>query len=209
MTAHILGPVRAALLALLLVLSFTTVAGTAAAAPTGTSTASIQTAPSAKATGLAKWKCGKWRSHGGIGWRYCANITRYDGHFKTDYTNSQFNEFRHQSITFTCTTQKSTTWTFGANATVKAEAGVIFAKAETSISASVSRSTTTTDTTSGTYKIPPRKWAHCKRGTYWYTWSGLTKKVTCDSSGCVKSDVRSYTAHAPTREAWKIGPGRD
>ena len=154
------------------------------------------------------WKCGAWKAHGGIGWRYCAKISRYDDQFTTDYTNSQFNEFRHQTINFNCSTSKSTTWTFGATASVEAEAGVIFAKAKTSISASVSRSTTTTDTTAGSYKIRPRSWAHCKRGTLIYSWSGFTKKVTCDSSTCRTTDMKSYTAHAPSREAWYIGPGR-
>jgi hypothetical protein len=212
MTSHILKPARAALMALLLVLAFTTATATATSASAdstkATANASTTTSPSAKASGLKKWKCGKWKGNGGVGWRYCAKITSHSGKFSADYTETQFNKFRHQTISFTCSQSKSKTWTFGATATVKAEAGVIFAKAETSLSASISRSTTTTDTTSGTFKIKPRHWAHCKRGTYVYKWSGLTKKVTCDSSGCVTSDVRSYTAHAPTRAAWFIGPGR-
>lgn len=162
----------------------------------------------AKADTLHKYKCGKWANHGGIGWRWCANITHFDDKFTTDYTDSQYNRFRNQSVTFTCSQSKSTTWEYGGSATVEAEAGVIFAKAKTSFTVHLSRSTTTTNTTSGTYKIPPRSWANCKRGTLIYSWSGYSKKQTCDSSGCVWSGLRSYTKHAPTRPAWKFGPGR-
>lgn len=166
------------------------------------------TAPHARTEALSKWHCGKWSGNGGIGWRYCANFSVFDEQFDTDYTRSVFNKFRHQTLTFQCKTSKSTTWRFYAEGTVKAQAGVIFAKAEASATAGVEHSVTTTDEVSSSFKVRPRHWANCKRGAYKYKFRGLVRKQTCDSSGCVYSGMQSFTGQAPSRDAFMIGPGR-
>ena len=190
------------LVALLLGLSTLSPSAQAAPAKSGTPAAH------ARAEAISKWHCGKWSGNGGIGWRHCAKFSVFDEHFDTDYTRSIFNKYRHQTITTQCSTSKSTTWRFYAEGTVKAEAGAIFAKAEASATAGVERSVTTTDEVSSTFKIRPRHWANCKRGAYTYKFRGLVRKQTCDSSGCVFSDLKSFTGQAPSRDAFIVGPGR-
>jgi len=195
--------VRACLLALCLLLGSLTLAPAQAAAPTdaGGKTTVAKVSP-------GSWKCTKWRTQGGADTRTCAKITAFDESFDVDYRRTFFNKFRKKKITVQCTTSKETTWKFGVSATVEAEAGVIFAKAKTSISGSIERSSTTTDTASATFKLKGRHYAHCERGMYEYKWRGVVKRQACHPSQGCKTWKKSYRAHAPSRDAFFIGPGR-
>lgn len=215
MRTQIITLVRAVLVTLALVLGSTALptAGAAEAhAPDGASaTASTSASPSARRSTerLGTWHCGHWSGSGGTGWRYCAKLTSIKDKFDVDYAADNFNEYYDRSAQWTCKHSKTTTWTFGASVSVKAEAGVIFAKAEASASASVQRSASTTDESSISFTIKPREWAHCKRGMHKYVMHGYSKKQICDSSGCQDDiDFKSFTAHAPSRESYRFGPGR-
>lgn len=177
-------------------------AGAGAAADTG-----VRALVAAKGSPGA-WKCTKWKHGPSVSARNCAKITDFEQHFDVDYTRTFYNGFKKKTITVQCTTSKTTTWKFGVSATVEAEAGVIFAKAKTSLTGSVERSASTTDTASATFKLKPKKYAHCKRGMYEYKWRGVVKREVCHpSQGCDVTKKR-YRAHAPSRDAFFIGPGR-
>jgi hypothetical protein len=154
------------------------------------------------------WKCGKWAHGPSVSSRNCAKITSFDQTFDVDYTRTFYNKFKRKKITVQCTTSKTTTWKFGVSATVEAEAGVIFAKAKTSLTGSVERSASTTDTASATFKLKPKRYAHCQRGMYEYKWRGVVKRETCHPSQGCRTTKKKYKAHAPSRDAFFIGPGR-
>ena len=85
--------------------------------------------------------------------------------------------------------------------------GVIFAKAKTSITAGVSRSTSTTRTTEISYPHPARTWAHCERGIHGYSFRGEVRKQTCRPSGCTKT-ITPFKGSAPEAGFWQYGAGR-
>ena len=155
---------------------------------------------------LSKWRCKPFESPSVTG-KTCARFSVFDERFDIDYTRTVFNRFRHQTVPFTCRTSKQTTWKFGVSASVKAEAGLIFAKAEVSTTASVERSVTTTDEVSATFRVRPRSWANCKRGTYVFKIRGEVKRIRCNAGGCNNSRSR-FTAEAPSRDVFLVGPGR-
>lgn len=155
---------------------------------------------------LGKWRCKNYRSPSVVG-KTCARLTSLDQDFKVDYRRSFFNKFRKQTVPFSCSTSKTKTYTAGLTVTGKAEAGVIFAKVETSASASVSASYTTQDSASATFKVKPRRWAHCERGTYVYSFRGQVKRVRCNAGGC-RNSKESFRGHAPSRDLFTVGPGR-
>jgi hypothetical protein len=198
----------------LAVLATSAPAGAAPADRAAASTPASTLASTAASTAvLAKsspkaWRCTKWYHGPSVSSRTCAKITEFDQTFDVDYTRTFFNKFRKKKITVQCTTSKSTTWKFGVSATVEAEAGVIFAKAKTSLTGSVERSATTTDTASATFTLKPRKYAHCERGMYEYRWRGVVKRETCHPSQGCRVTKKRYRAHAPSRDAFFIGPGR-
>ncbi len=173
-------------------------ASAAGATPSATPTAQRREAPGA-------WKCKSDRD--GMG-KVCARFTAFDQRFDTDYTRTLFNKFRRKAITVRCETEKQTTWRFSVSATVEAEAGVIFAKAKASATAGVERSVTTTDRVSAEFRLGPRKWANCKRGTYVYKIRGQVKRVRCHPSQGCNTTRKSFRAQAPSRDAFFIGPGR-
>jgi hypothetical protein len=202
MTMSLTNLVRGGLVTLSLVLGALAVAPAQAAAP-----ADATPRVAAKAS-PGSWHCTKWRSQGGASTRKCARITSFDETFDVDYRRTFFNKFRKRKIHVQCTTSKETTWKFGVTATVEAEAGVIFAKAKTSISGSIERSSKTTDTASADFKLGPRRYAHCERGMYEYSWRGQVKREACHPSQGCNVTKKSYRAHAPSRDAFFIGPGR-
>jgi hypothetical protein len=66
---------------------------------------------------------------------------------------------------FTCEAQQSKTVEFSVSASVEAEAGVIFAKAKTSVSAGVKRSVTQTiGMRWGPFRVPARSFRSCEFG---------------------------------------------
>lgn len=156
---------------------------------------------------LTKWRCGAWRGHGGIGWRDCAKLTSLKDKIKIDYRERFYNKFRTPGE-FVCTHSKTTSWNFGASVTGKVEAGVIFSKVEVSATASVSRSTSTTQGTQVKHPHPGRSWVHCERGIHGFSFRGAIRRQTCDSSGCTFSNYRSFSGTAPNAGFWQYGPGR-
>jgi hypothetical protein len=205
----VLGPGK---VARLLLVALGLVAASLVAAPAGAAPASeaAQRAavPVAAKASPGAWKCTKWKHGASVSARNCAKITHFEQNFDVDYTRTFYNSFKKKKITVQCTTSKTTTWKFGVSATVEAEAGVIFAKAKTSLTGSVERSASTTDTASATFTLKPKRYAHCKRGMYEYRWRGVVKREVCHpSQGCDVKKKR-YRAHAPSRDAFFIGPGR-
>jgi hypothetical protein len=187
-------------MALLLALATLVATGTSDSADAATQSTMRRSEP------IGRWHCKPFKSRSVVG-KTCARFTVFDEKFDIDYRRSMFNEFRKQTVPFTCRTSKQTTWKFGVSATVKAEAGVIFAKAEASTTASVERSVTTTDEASATMKVRPRHWAHCKRGTYVFKIRGEVKRIRCNAGGC-RNSRSSFTAQAPSRDVFLVGPGR-
>lgn len=200
------SPVRVLLVTLGLVAA-TLVTSPAGAAPVPDPQRATGTAVAAKGSPGA-WKCSKWKHGPSVSARNCAKITHFEQTFDVDYTRTFKNKFKKRTITVQCTTSKTTTWKFGVSATVEAEAGVIFAKAKTSLTGSVERSSSTTDTASATFKLKPKKFAHCKRGMYEYKWRGVVKREVCHPSQGCDVQKKRYRAHAPSRDAFFIGPGR-
>jgi hypothetical protein len=191
------------LAAVLLALGVAALAWSPSAGAVADTEASAQ--PATRAAGINTWKCQQHKDRMG---KTCAKITSFTEKFDVDYRRTFFNKYRNQKITVQCTTSKQTTWKFGVTATVEAEAGVIFAKAKTSISGSIERSSTTTDTASATFRLKPRRYAHCERGMYEYSWKGEVKRVRCHPSQGCHTTRKHYSAHAPSRDAFFIGPGR-
>lgn len=155
---------------------------------------------------LKKWKCTKWGGSSASYQRTCVRILSVHDKIKIDYRERFYNE-GPQWGTLKCSHTKTTTWTFNVTASVEAEAGVIFAKAKTSISAGVARSSSTTRTTEVTYRHKPKTWAHCERGIHGYTFSGQVRKDNCSSRGC-KRTTKDFTATAPEAGFWRYGGGR-
>jgi hypothetical protein len=201
------GTAVRALLVTLALLVTSLAAAPATAAPAQEPAARASTPLAAKAS-PGSWKCTKWKHGHSVSARNCAKITHFEQNFDVDYTRTFYNKFKRKKITVQCTTSKTTTWKFGVSATVEAEAGVIFAKAKTSLTGSVERSASTTDTASATFKLKPKKYAHCKRGMYEYRWRGVVKRETCHPSQGCRTTKKRYRAHAPSRDAFFIGPGR-
>ena len=132
--------------------------------------------------------------------------------YDVDYRTEAFNEFRDQTVNWTCKHSETTTWTFSVSATVKAEAGVIFAKAEASGTAGVERSVSTTKEASASFTIRPRSWVHCTRGAYRYRITGNVrtqwKKTRRGEVSWWKGTYEDFTASAPSRTVYRYGPGR-
>lgn len=162
----------------------------------------------ARAEAPSKWRCGKWKGQGSHAQRYCAKFTSFKNKLDVDYRRTVHNGYKDRNLSFTCSTEKSTTWTFSASGTIEAEAGAIFAKAKASATLGVSRSATTTDGVSGTVKVKPGEYAHCKRGMFTYRFRGLVKRQVCDYNECQDVDLSSFSGIAPSRDAFFIGPGR-
>jgi len=149
------------------------------------------------------YHCSAWKD----GQRYCAKFSVFKQKFDADYTRTFHNGFKRQTVSFQCSTSKQTTWKFSVSATVKAQAGVIFAKAEASATAGVERSVTTTDSASATIRVKPKHYAHCKRGAYVYSIRGTMRHTYCSGPHCTHR-TKNFTAHAPSRDAFFVGPGR-
>lgn len=166
---------------------------------------------------LGVYKCGAWRATSfpwaGSGYfRDCARFATLKQIYDVDYRTEAFNEFYHQSVNFTCKHAETTTWTYSVSATVKAEAGVIFAKAEASATAGVARSVSTTKEASASIEIHPRSWVHCTRGAYRYKFTGNVRSQWKKTSGGQvswwKGTYDDFSGSAPSRTLYTYGPGR-
>jgi len=169
----------------------------------GLALGSGSTAVAAKREAPSAYHCTAWKNSV----RDCAKFSVFNEKFDTDYIRTFHNKFKKQRVTFQCTTSKQTTWKFSVSASVKASAGVVFAKAEATATAGVERSVTTTDSASASMKVKPGGWANCKRGTYVYSIKGKLRHTRCSGPHCSHS-YKNFTAKAPSRDAFFVGPGR-
>lgn len=163
-------------------------------------------ATSPRAEALGKWRCRPFDGGSVVG-KTCARLKVLNERFNVDYQRSFFNKFKKQTVPFQCSTSKTKTYSFGASVTGEAEAGAIFAKVKVSATASVSTSYTTQDSASATFKVKPRRWAHCERGTYIYDFAGVVKRIRCNAGGC-RNTREHFKGHAPSRDLFRVGPGR-
>lgn len=164
------------------------------------------TAP-AHAAGLNQWQCTKWVGNSSTAHRTCVMFTSKWENFDVDYRDATFNQTTNQTIPFTCQETKTTTWHESVTASAEAEAGVIFAKAKTTLSGTIAHESSTSRSSSSTLKIPPRKWGHCYRGMYIWGATGKVKLQGCSSQGCTRT-IRKFRFTAPSTAAWKMGLGR-
>ena len=163
---------------------------------------------------LGVYKCGAWHTlYWGANWsvRDCARIATMKEIYDIDYRTEAFNEFYHQSLDWTCKHSETTTWRFSVSSTVKAEAGVIFAKAEASATVGIERELSTTKEASASVPIRPRSYVHCTRGASSYKITGNVRQQEKTSAGEVKwlnGSYKEFSASAPSRTLYKYGPGR-
>lgn len=165
----------------------------------------MTTAPAHAA--LNRWLCEKWVVQGNTTHRTCVMFTSKWQNFDVDYRDSTFNQTYHQTIPFTCQETKTTTWHQSLTASAEAEAGVIFAKAKTTLSGTIAHESSTSRSSSSTLQIPPRKWGHCYRGMYIWGARGKVRLQGCSSQGC-NSSVTRFRFTAPSTSAWMMGLGR-
>jgi hypothetical protein len=169
-----------------------------------------------RAAPITRYKCGAWHRHKRLPqlgyFRDCARFRSVKGQFRVDYRVAAHNKFRHQVIRWTCRHTETTTWRFHVSATVTAEAGVIFAKAEASITAGVDHEVTSEDSAEAPIKIRPRRWVHCIRGANTYLVKGNVrsqfKKSKHGSVSWWTGTSDRFTAHIPSSTAYIYGPGR-
>jgi hypothetical protein len=163
---------------------------------------------------IGVYKCGRWRDHPFVDgyFRDCARFSRMRKRFDIDHQAEFHNKFWRQSVEWRCRHSRTTTWTFSVSATVKAEAGVIFAKAEVSATAGVERSVSSTDAADFTFKVGPRKFAWCKRGGYEYKIRGNVrtqfKKTKRGQIYWWRGTYEDFSASAPSHTRYIVGPGR-
>ncbi len=200
------APIALVLAAALLLTPTKTQAALVPAAGADTSSPGTTAPAPARTEALSTWRCKPFNSPSVVG-KTCARLRVLNEKFNVDYRRSFFNEFRRQTVPFQCSTSKTKTYTFGASVTGEVEAGVIFSKVKVSATASVSTSYTTQDSASATFRVRPRHWAHCERGTYIYDFAGQVKRVRCNASGC-RTTREDFKGHAPSRDLFLVGPGR-
>lgn len=164
---------------------------------------SASTAVAAKREAPSAYHCTAWKS----GVRDCVKFTVFDQKFNTDYVRTFHNTFKKQTVTFQCSTSKQTTWTFSVSASAKASANLVFTKAEVTATAGVQRSVSTTDSASASLRVKPGGWANCKRGVYVYSIKGTLRHTRCSGPHCSHT-YKAFTAKAPSRDAFFVGPGR-
>lgn len=193
-------------------------------APTATSTATAAqvAADSGAASGektsdsalvrsdrVGRWMCGSWkRTSPNAGSRWCVRFRQITPKVQQDGQDLLHNSW-NRTRKMHCSLTRGTTLTFHAQATVKAEAGVIFAKAETSVTAGVARSTTTTSTVGTTFPVKPKRWAYCARGHAYFRVVGSTRKQVCASAGCRYFAGTRFNTKMPSSPFFDTGPGKN
>lgn len=213
MPDFLLRTITAAFLSAIVALTFAAPAGATTTDTSGTRSTESQptthigpnlvTAPRA-----SRWKCGRWKDGQRHAYRWCVRFTKIRPVVKKDGVDLLHNNFNRRRKMH-CTLSRGTTWTFHASGTVKAEAGVIFAKASAEVTVGGSRSTTTTSTTGAEFWVRAKRWAYCARGHAGFRLAGETKKVGCDASRCLVMSRDDFTGRMPANPFFEIGPGRD
>jgi hypothetical protein len=186
---RVLGPVLAALVAL--AASFTVVA-------TGDS-----------AHAASHTKCGPWTQHQFTRSRQCIHIGHITSILNKTDSYLLHNSHHHQTISASCTWTHATTWTWHVDASVKAEAGLIFEKVSAEVSSGVAHSTTDSTSLGFSFKIPPRRWAYCARGHAGFRVTGSAYTQNCGNLGCDRTNRRSFTAKIPSVPFIDNGGGKN
>jgi len=159
----------------------------------------------AKAT---KWKCGKWKNGTTSSARWCVRFTTIKAKIKRDGQDILYNNWKRGKM-MNCSMSKSTTWTFHAEGTVEAEAGVIFAKAKTSVTAGGSRATSTTNSVGASFRVPKKSYAYCSRGHGYFRLAGETRRQECSGRACHYTNQDTFTGRMPSITFFEIGPGKN
>lgn len=155
---------------------------------------------------LRRWRCTRWKGSSAGGSRTCVKLDGFSDKVKIDYRERFYNGTDRRG-TVTCSHARTTTWTMSVSATVESEAGAIFAKLKASVTAGVSRSSSTTRTTSVAFPHPARSWVHCERGLHGFSFRGVVRRQYCNASGCRNTD-KAFRGNAPEAGFWRYGNGR-
>lgn len=154
-------------------------------------------------------RCGRWTQGTYARSRHCVVVTGIKAVFAQRQDYLLHNSHRHQTIKATCAWDHSTTWTWHVDATVKAEAGLIFSKVSAEVSGGVQHSTTDSTHLGFEFTIPPNRWAYCARGHVGFKVTGRAWVQNCGNTGCDRTNRRSFTATIPQSAFIDNGPGRD
>ncbi|MGZ5403137.1 MAG: hypothetical protein ACXWDL_00675 [Nocardioides sp.] len=165
----------------------------------------VTTEQAARATA---WKCGSWKHGTTTSARWCVRFTKIEAKIKKDGQDILHNNWNRRQRMH-CTMSSSTTWTFYAEGTVEAEAGVIFAKAKASVTAGGSRATTTTSEVGAEFAVPKKSYAYCSRGHGYFQLAGETRRQECSGSACRYADRGTFTGRMPSITFFEIGRGKN
>ncbi len=127
------------------------------------------------------------------------NTYDYVTHFSTKFVNT-----KSGTATGTCTVGTSKTTKASISTTISVETGVIFAKADASVSGALETSVTSTIGTSVSFPVPGYSTRYCKYGTSRSKVSGTVKKYNCSSQGCALSASGTWTVIGPKDLTWTI-----
>lgn len=120
-----------------------------------------------------------------------------------------------QAVTGSCTTTKSTTYSYGLSVTLGAEVSAwVFNKISASVTGTLSKSTTTGYGITTTFPVPARSTVHCQRGAYSQglrTQRTITTREYTNNAHTVlkssRSEKRWITGSAPTPALWRLVSG--
>lgn len=164
--------------------------------------------PSHKVAAKAsKWKCGKWQRTSSGGKRWCVTFTKITPRVKQDGQDLLHNNFKRRKQMH-CELSHSTSLSWHVDGTIEAEAGVIFAKAKTSVTAGVAGETTTTNSTGGSFWVPGKHWVYCARGHAYFQVQGRTRQQVCGEPGCQYFAGTRFNTALPSNPFFEIGPGK-
>jgi hypothetical protein len=166
-------------------------------------------AASGTADAASMTKCGRWAQHQYTRSRECIRIGRIDSILDKTDSYLLHNSHYQQTIHASCSWTHATTWTWHVDASVKAEAGLIFEKVSAEVSSGVAHSTTDSTTLGFSFKIPPRHWAYCARGHAGFKVTGRAYTENCGNLGCDRTNKRSFTARIPSVPFIDNGGGRN
>ncbi len=136
----------------------------------------------------------------------CVQVTKiYGRKFQVAYRDGLINHGK-KTAELSCTASTSKTWTFKVSASVKAEAGAIFAKVSGEVSGGVEHSSTTGYVTSAKEDVPAGQTLFCDRGVYTYKFKGKVTKVVCSNANC-STGTQYFSGTAPKRPVWLLSVG--
>ncbi len=82
--------------------------------------------------------------------------------------------------------------------------GVIFAKADASVSGALETSVTSSIGTSISFPVPGNSTRYCRHGTSRSRLAGTVKRYHCSSSGCVLTASGTWVVIGPKTLTWTI-----